>query len=435
MKAVLLVLMTVGVLMSKSLPKHYTQTLENGLEVVAIPLENDTDVISIDVFYKVGSRNEVMGKSGLAHMLEHMNFKSTKELKAGEFDKIVKGFGGVNNASTGFDYTHYYIKSSSGNLDKSLNLFSGMMLDLKLTDSEFQPERDVVMEERKWRTDNNPMGLLYFKLFNTIYDSHSYHWTPIGFIDDIKNWKIEDLEEFYQTYYQPKNAILLVSGDIDKDEIFKLAKKRFGKLKNRKEIPSRVVIEPEQMGPKRTYIEYESQVEMLAIAWRIPNFESKDTTYLNAVGEILSSGKSSRLQKLLVDKKKLVNSVYAYAMDLKDPGVFMVMAVCNPGVKAETVEKEVLKELKKLGDKGVSKAELDKLKVNTKADFIYSLEASSNVSNIFGSYLVRGNLDPLLEYEEIIENLENDDIKKSTKKYLVEKSSTTVILRKDDETK
>lgn len=418
--------------MSHSLPKHYTKTLKNGLEAVAIPLANDTDVISIDVFYKVGSRNEVMGKSGLAHMLEHMNFKSTKELEAGEFDKIVKGFGGVNNASTGFDYTHYFIKSTNANLDKSLDLFAGMMLDLKLSDEEFQPERDVVMEERRWRTDNSPTGLLYFKLFNTIYDHHPYHWTPIGFTDDIASWSIEDLREFYETYYQPKNAILIVSGDMEKEEIFKLAEKRFGGLENRKDIPKRVIEEPKQQGAKRTYIDFESEVEMVAIAWRIPNFESNDTAYLNAAGEILSSGKSSRLHKLLVDEKKLVNSVYAYAMDLKDPGIFMVMAVCNPGVKAESVEKEILKEIKKLGDKGVSKKELEKLKINTKADFIYSLEASSNVSNIFGSYLARGNLDPLLEYEETIENLKNDDIKKSTKEYLVKSNSTTVILRKGE---
>ena len=183
----LIFIMISGELMGSSLPKYYTKTLENGLQIVAIPMKNGTNVISTDIFYKVGSRNEKMGKSGIAHMLEHLNFKSTKNLKAGEFDEIVKGFGGVNNASTSFDYTHYYIKSASKNMDKSLELFADLMENLTLKDEEFQPERDVVAEERRWRTDNNPMGYLQFRLFNNAYIYHPYHWTPIGFMSDIQN--------------------------------------------------------------------------------------------------------------------------------------------------------------------------------------------------------------------------------------------------------
>lgn len=190
-----------GVLMASNLPKYYTKTLKNGLEVVVIPLKNESNVITTDIFYKVGSRNEVMGKSGIAHMLEHMNFKSTENMKAGEFDKIVKRFGGVDNASTGFDYTHYFIKSSSQNLETSFSLFADMMANLSLKDEEFQPERQVVAEERRWRTDNNPVGYLYFRLFNNAYIYHPYHWTPIGFMNDILNWTIEDIRNFHKTFY------------------------------------------------------------------------------------------------------------------------------------------------------------------------------------------------------------------------------------------
>ncbi|HHH20471.1 MAG TPA: insulinase family protein, partial [Nitratifractor sp.] len=163
--------------MANSLPKHYIKVLENNLTVCAIPLDNNSGVITTDVFYKVGSRNEMMGKSGLAHMLEHMNFKSTKNLKEGQFDKIVKEHGGLNNASTGFDYTHYYIKSASKYMGTSMGLFAELMQNLSLKDEEFQKERNVVAEERRWRTDNNPIGYLYFRLFNEHYTSHSYHWT------------------------------------------------------------------------------------------------------------------------------------------------------------------------------------------------------------------------------------------------------------------
>jgi len=197
--------------MPSPLPSFKTKTLKNGLQIVVIPLHNESNVISTDIFYKVGSRNEVMGKTGIAHMLEHMNFKSTKNLKEGEFDKEVKSIGGVNNASTSFDYTHYYIKSSTDNLTTSINLFAELMQNLKLKDEEFQPERNVVTEERRWRTDNSPLGYLYFRLFNNAYLYHPYHWTPIGFMNDIKTWTIEDIREFHKTYYQPNNAILVVT--------------------------------------------------------------------------------------------------------------------------------------------------------------------------------------------------------------------------------
>jgi predicted Zn-dependent peptidase len=153
---------TIGSIMASSLPKYETKTLQNGLQVVVIPLKNSTGVVSTDIFYKVGSRNEVMGKTGIAHMLEHMNFKSTKNLKAGEYDKEVKSMGGVNNASTSFDYTHYYIKSSTKNLSKSLSLYAELMQNLSLKEKEFLPERAVVAEERRWRTENSPLGYLYF---------------------------------------------------------------------------------------------------------------------------------------------------------------------------------------------------------------------------------------------------------------------------------
>ena len=419
--------------MSNSLPKYFTKTLDNGLQIVAIPMDNGSNVVSTDIFYKVGSRNEIMGKSGIAHMLEHLNFKSTKNLKAGEFDEIVKGFGGVNNASTSFDYTHYYIKSSSKNMDKSLKLFADLMENLTLKDKEFQPERDVVAEERRWRTDNNPMGYLQFKLFNNAYLYHPYHWTPIGFMDDIKNWSINDIRDFHSTYYQPKNAIVVIAGDINKDEVFKSVKKHFKDIKNKKEIPSKVhMVEPKQDGAKRVIVKKDSQVQMLAMSYHIPNFEHKDQIALSALSELLSSGKSSLLNKILVDEKRLVNSVYAYNMELKDPGVFMFIAVCNEGVEAQTVEKEILTIIEDLKEGKITEEDLEKIKINTKADFIFSLESSSSVASLYGSYFVRDNIKPLFSYEENIQNLKIKDLVKVAKKYLKEDNSTTLILKKDD---
>lgn len=421
-----------GVSMANSLPQHFTKTLDNGMQIVVIPMDNDSGVITTDIYYKVGSRNEIMGKSGMAHMLEHLSFKSTEKLKEGEFDTIVKGRGGVNNASTGFDQTHYYIKTASKNLALSLDLFSELMHNLKLTDEEFQKERDVVAEERRLRTDNNPMGYLYFRVFNTHFTYHPYHWLPIGFMEDILSWKIEDIRDFYTRYYQPSNAILVVAGDIKPQQVFIEAGKYFGNIKNENEIPKVIAVEPKVDGAKRAILHKESnQVDTIAITYAIPNYEHEDQVALSAISHILSSGKSSRFEKTLVNDKKLVNQIYGYNMELADPGVFLIMAMVSPGASLDVVEKEILIELDKLKKGDVTQAELDKVKINTKAEFIYSLESSSSVAGLYGEYYVKGNIKPLLEYEEKLDKITLKDISDIAKKYFDHNFSTTVILKKN----
>lgn len=431
MKFFLTLCILLGVLMANSLPEYKTKTLDNGLQIIAIPMNNGSNVISTDIFYKVGSGSEIMGKSGIAHMLEHLNFKSTKNLKAGEFDEIVKGLGGVNNASTGFDYTHYFIKSSSKNLSKSLELFAELMENLTLSDEEFQPERDVVLEERRWRTDNSPIGYLYFRLFNNAFLYHPYHWTPIGFKDDIKNWTIEDIKEFHANYYQPSNAIIIVAGDIDAKTVFEQSEKYFKDIKSKPVLyPSAHQVEPKQDGAKRVELHKESEVQMIAIAYKIPNFAHPDQIALSALSELLSNGKSSILQKHLVDDKKMVNQIYGYNMENKDPSLFLFLAVCNPGVEAESVEKELLQIVEEIKSGKIDEHEVQKIKNTTKADFIFSLESASNLANLFGGYFAKGDIEPLLHYEENINKLTKEDIVEVAKKYFVPEQSTTVILRK-----
>ncbi len=431
-KTVTVMLTSIGLLMANSLPQYYTKTLENGLQVVAIPMHNDSNVITTDIFYKVGSRNEVMGKSGIAHMLEHLNFKSTKNLEAGEFDKIVKSKGATNNAATSFDYTHYYIKSSSKNLETSAELFAELMENLNLKDEEFQVERDVVAEERRVRTDNPPIGYLYFRLFNTHYVEHPYHWTPIGFMHDIQSWSIEDIREFHSRYYQPNNAILIVTGDIDEKEVFKIAQEKFGKIKNHTKIPKLNVSEPKRDGSIRQVIHKDNNtVDTIAIAYPIPNYEHKDQVVLSAISELLSAGKSSRLYKEIVDKKQMANQLYAYNMELTDDGIFLFMGLANPNVKIEDLEKEIHQEIEKIKKGEVTQEELEKVKINAKADFIYSLEDSASVNSLFGSYFVRGNLKPLLEYEENLAKITPEMVTKVANKYFNDDFSTTLILKKN----
>jgi len=431
MRLLIKLLLFTGFIMANSLPKYYTKTLSNGLEVVAIPMKNGSGVITTDIYYRVGSRNEVLGKTGIAHMLEHMNFKSTKNLKAGDFDKIVKSKGGINNASTGFDYTSYFIKSSSKNISTSMELFAELMENLNLKDEEFQVERNVVAEERRVRTDNPPIGYMYFRLFNTHFVAHPYHWTPIGFMNDIQSWKLEDIQDFHKRYYQPNNAILIVSGDIDEGRVFQEAEKYFGHIPNRVKIPPCNPVEPKRDGKIRNIIHKDNnRVDTIAIAYPIPNFEHKDQVVLSAISELLSSGKSSRLNSELVDKKQLANVIYAYNMELKDDGIFLFMAMANPTVKIEDLERGIHKEIAKLKSGEVTQAELEKVKINAKADFIYSLENSSDLNSLFGSYLVRGNIEPLLNYEENLDKITPKMVSEVARKYFNDDLSTTIILRK-----
>jgi predicted Zn-dependent peptidase len=305
-----------------------------------------------------------------------------------------------------------------------------MMQNLKLSDEEFQTERKVVAEERRWRTDNSPTGLLYFTLFNSAFVYHPYHWTPIGFMDDILHWDIETIREFYKLYYQPNNAVLVVSGDISTNGLFDAAKLYFGNIKGF-DSPKTFAIEPKQLGSKRVLIKKQSEVEIVALAWKIPNFEHPDMPSISALSHILGNGKSSRLYSKLVDELKLANSVSAYSMELKDPGLFLILAVCNVGVKAEAVESEIRSEITKIQKFGLKQSDIDKLKINVKADFIFSLESANHVSDLFGEYLARGNLAPLLEVENAIDALTPQKLQKIAKEYFIDETCTTLILIDD----
>lgn len=410
------------------LPKYEQKTLDNGLQIVVIPMDNGSGVIESDIFYKVGSRNETLGKSGIAHMLEHLSFKSTKNLQVGEFDKVVKGFGGVDNASTGFDYTRYFIKSSAEHIDTSLGLFAELMRNLSLKDEEFQPERQVVAEERRWRTDNSPLGYLYFRFFNTAFLHHSYHWTPIGFMGDILGWKIEDIRDFYDSYYQPNNAVVVVAGDIDPQRVFASASKHFGSITATKTPPKVRIQEPEQDGYREVIVKKPTKIEWLIMGYKIPNFAHTDQIALSALAEVLSGGKSALLDSELVDKRNLASEVSASAMGLKDSGVFMIMAAGNEKVQAKTLQKEILVILERVKQGQITQEELDTAKRNMQASFVYSLEKSSSVAGLFGAFLVREDLAPLLRYEEEFSKLTLADLTRVAQKYFLDDTLSVAIL-------
>jgi len=430
-KALLLSLLFTGALMSSSLPKHYQHTLANGMEIVAIPLKGHSGVITSDIYYKVGSKDEIMGKSGIAHMLEHMSFKSTQKLKAGEFDVIVKGHGGVNNAATGFDYTHYFIKTANQNLDMTLELFSELMDGLALKDEEFQTERDVVAEERRLRTDDDPMGYLFFRLFNTHYVRSSYHWTPIGFSEDIKSWDIEDIRSFYKLHYRPNNAILVVAGDIEPNLLFKSAQKHFGNKSNPSAPWHPICDEPKIDGFKTlTLTKADNQANYIALAFDLPAFDHDDHTALSILGDLLNHGKSSLLQSELVDKQQLFSHIHCYDFELKHGGLFIFIGQLSPQTKIEEGKKGLFALIEKIKKDPFESKELLKIKNGEKFSFLRTLESSQEIASIYGEYLAKGNLKPLLDYEDKLDKISTKEIQEVAQKYLQKNRATLVVLEK-----
>jgi predicted Zn-dependent peptidase len=317
-----------------------------------------------------------------------------------------------------------------------MELFAELLDNLSLKDEEFQPERKVVLEERLWRTDNSPIGYLYFRLFNEHFTSHSYHWTPIGFKEDIKAWNINDLREFHDKFYRPSNAILVVAGDIKPEDVFNNAQKYFGKLKNKKsEFNSSIFAtfkphEPPRDSSKRVNIfKKNNSIDTIAIAYDIPNFEDKDQVVLSVISEILSNGKSSRLYKKLVEDEQIATTVYGYNMELKDKGVFIFLAMANQKGNCKSLEKEILDEIEKIKNGEVKQEELDKIKLSTRFDFLKELDSSSSIASLYGSYLAKGNLKPLLEYEDNLDKITLKDIQEVAKKYFDNNKSTTLIFK------
>lgn len=404
--------------------------LENGLKIYHLPLNKGSGVIKVNVVYKVGSRNEVMGKSGIAHMLEHLNFKATKNRKAGEFDKIVKSFGGINNASTSFDYTNYYIKCSKKDLETCLDLYSDIMENLLLDEEEFLTERAVVLEERLWRTDNNPFGYMFFRLYNNAFLYHPYHWTPIGFKKDIENWKIEDIRAFHEEFYQPQNAFLVISGDIEKEEVFTLAEKYFKHIKNKKDLKEFYFEEPKQDGAKEILIDKKNQTDILMLAYKIPSFTHEDQINIEALGEYLAGGKSSLLERIFVDERELVNSIGVTSLASKDENLLIIFALCNQDVDAKFVKEEILKVLEEVKESQLPEEELEKIKNNAKAGFIYAFDSIDKLSNVFTKHAFMSTLDKLDNYEENIEKLSSEGLIQAAKTYLNIKNSTTLLLER-----
>ncbi|HWV47561.1 MAG TPA: pitrilysin family protein, partial [Nitrospira sp.] len=282
-------------------PSEYI--LANGMKVLLVEVPK-APVATVQVWYKVGSRNEVMGRAGLSHMLEHMMFKGTARYPKGSFSRIVRKNGGIDNAFTGQDFTAYFENVAADRVGLALELEADRMQGLILDHNEFQTERDVVKEERRLRSEDDPQGALVEALFAQAFLSHPYHWPVIGWFADLDAMSLEDLQRHYDTFYSPNNATLVVVGDIKAESLLPTIKRLFEPIPRGPSPKQTLSPEPEQRGERRFLLKREAQVPFVMMGFRVPNYSNEDSYALDILESILSHGKSSRLyQSLVYDQK------------------------------------------------------------------------------------------------------------------------------------
>lgn len=399
------------------------KTLKNGLKVYVIE-EHSSPVVSVQVWYKVGSKNEVVGISGSAHLLEHMMFRGTKEIK--DFSQIIDELGGMDNAFTSFDETAYWCEIPSSAVEKVLYMEADRMRNI--TFDGFDEERNVVIEERRWRTENDQRGALWEALFSTIFWAHPYGNPVIGWRSDLENVNLEKIKQFYETYYAPNNAYLIVVGDVKAEEVFKIAENYFGKYES-KEIPKFYTTEPKQRGPRRTEIKKEGFATYIAVAYRVPKASSEYSPAVSLIADILGGGKTSKLYKSIVYEKQLAISISAFYYGLKDEGLLIIFATLQQGKDINELEKAINEEIENLRKNKVSEEELIRAKNNQLADLIYSRESVVRLGFQLGEALINtDNPNYINEYPKLIQKVSKQDIEKIINEYINDDNKTTVIV-------
>ncbi|MTJ79872.1 MAG: insulinase family protein [Telmatospirillum sp.] len=371
-----------------------TFTLKNGLQVVVIS-NHRTPVVSHMVYYKVGAADELQGKTGLAHMLEHMMFKGTRKVPAGAFSQEVARNGGRENAFTTADFTGYYQNVAVDKLPLVMRLEADRMANLLLTDKEFQPERQVVLEERRMRIDNEPQSLLQEQMQAALFLNSPYHHPVIGWRSEIESFTVQDLSDFYHRWYAPNNAILIVSGDVTARDVRPLAEKTYGAIPARP-LPVRARTEEPPPIAARSIEVRDPEVhqpiwERLYLA---PSYQSGEKQYayaLQVLSEILGGGATSRLYRSLVVEQNLAAAADAgYDPSSVGPTSFSFDASPRPGVSMEALQKAIEAEITAVAQKGVTADEVADAKQRLQTAVIYARDSYNTGARILGMALASG---------------------------------------------
>ncbi len=406
----------------------FETVLPNGLKVIL--LENHkAPLVTFQVWYRVGSRNEDWGKTGLSHMLEHMMFKGTRKIGPEEFSRIVQENGGNDNAFTTRDYTAYFENLSADRVQVSLDLESDRMQNLMLRGEDFRTERMVVMEERRMRTEDNPQAYLIEQVEAAAFQLSPYHWPTIGWMEDIARFTLEDLKKYYQAYYNPANAFLVVVGDFQKEKLLPRIEKAFGAIAKGTAPKQERDRDPRQAGERRISVKKEAQLPFLVMGYHVPNLRDADSYVLEVAATVLSGGKSSRLYQSLVHEKRLVLEADAeHSLLSRDPSLFYLSADPLPGKEVADVEKALEREVERLQKEPVGTRELEKAKNQLESSFIFGQDSLFYQAMLLAQHEIAHTWKAIDEYLPAIRKVTPEDIQRVANRYLIPDNWTVGIL-------
>jgi zinc protease len=406
----------------------HESVLPNGLKILLLE-DHKAPVAVMQVWYRVGSRNERLGKTGLSHLLEHVMFKGTKKVGPEEYSKIIQRNGGNDNAFTSEDSTTYFATIASDRLPVVIELESDRMHNLTFEDAQFTPELHVVMEERRLRSDNNPISALFEQISSVAYAAHPYQWPIIGWMNDLKQATRQDAMDYYHTYYTPGNAVIVCVGDFSADKLRAELEQAFGPVPAGDAPPPVRAVEPEQQGENRTVLKREAELPFVALAYHVPNLKSKDGYALEVLSAILAGGKSARLYQHLVYDKRLARDVGAsYELTSIDPGLFVVYGQPLPGKTAKIVETELLSQLESLKRTPVPQRELTKATNGLEAAFVMAQDSLFYQGMLLGQYEMAGDWRAIDGYLPGVRAVSTEDIMRVASFYFGASNRTVGIL-------
>ena len=404
------------------------RSLENGFKMLLLE-DHKAPVAVVQVWYRVGSRNEQPGLTGLSHMLEHMMFKGTKENGPEEYSRLIARNGGNENAFTSDDATTYFATLAADRIHVEVDLEADRMRNLTLTDALFEPERKVVMEERRMRVDNNPIAFLFETLNAATFLEHPYRQPVIGWPGDIEGWKLEDLQRHYDLYYQPNNAFLVAVGDFDAKKLSDLVAERFGSIPRAADPPPVRAKEPAPRGGKRVWVEKPAKLPYVAMQFHAPNLRHPDSAALDMLEAVLSGGKSSRFYRDLVHGQRLALEADAgYDRTSIDDKTFSIVAQPQPGVPLEKLEAAIDKQIEAIQTKPPTAAELARARAGIEAAFVFAQDSMFYRALLLGTYESVGGWKQLDDYLPAIAKVVPEDVQRVAREYLTKKNRTTGIL-------
>jgi zinc protease len=411
--------------------------LENGLKLI-VKEDHRSPVVVSQVWYRAGALDEVNGKTGVAHVLEHMMFKGTKKVPAGQFSRMIAAAGGKENAFTGMDYTCYFQQLEKSHLPLSFKLEADRMANLVISKEEFAKEIKVVMEERRWRTEDKPQSKVNEQFQALTYRAHPYGRPVVGFMDDLENMTAADAQEWYDNWYAPNNATVVVVGDVKAKEVLALAKQHFGKLKPKALPVRKPQVEPAQIGVRRAVVKAPGNLPYLAIGFHAPTLKSEATPEnewepyaLDVLAGVLSGNASARLNQILVRETELAVDVGA-GYDSTTRGrtaLFELVGAPSQGKTVQELEKAMLAEIDKIKKEGVTQKELDRVKAAVIAADVYQRDSMFYQGMQIGQLETMGyDWQLSKEYPEKLKAITSEQIQAVAKKYLVEDNMTVATL-------